>query len=284
MDYSTFMGMELEGEIWKDVPISGFEDQYQVSNFGRMKSLARTWYPNPGSERYHPDMIMQQAHDKKGHARIALSGSGRRRNFAIARLVASAFLPNKHPYHDDSVVIIHKNGNHSDNRVDNLEYYDKHLFYIYENGRKKLTKEQVVMIRNLASGEVRPMGFWKDLSKLLGISVTHLYNVINNVSFDDITTYDPHTMKLERTHKKITYHSIENKKARRSLRAAQDWRSGLLKEKVRERCAKITVPCEYCGKIISPRSAKQLYNLKHKGYIYCSPECVRLSRSKGPVD
>ena len=35
------MVVSLEGEVWK--PITGYEDLYQVSNFGRVKRNAREW-------------------------------------------------------------------------------------------------------------------------------------------------------------------------------------------------------------------------------------------------
>nr|UVX78857.1 MAG: zinc-binding loop region of homing endonuclease [Bacteriophage sp.] len=94
-------------EIWKD--IQEYEGKYQVSNFGRVKRL---WY---GKER-----ILKGSKTIKGYLIVGLSKEGKRTFYTVHRLVAEAFLDNPHNY----PCINHKDENHSNNNVDNLEWCD----------------------------------------------------------------------------------------------------------------------------------------------------------------
>lgn len=95
-------------EIWRD--IEGFEGLYQVSNKGRVKSLARYHVRN--------DRIMKTSYDKDGYKRVCLRNNGIKIYKLIHRLVAKAFIPNPNNY----PVINHKDENHSNNKVENLEW------------------------------------------------------------------------------------------------------------------------------------------------------------------
>jgi len=71
-------------EIWKD--IDGYEGHYQISNFGRVKSLGR-W----GNWRI-PTMIMQVSKEK--YPQIGLKKNGDLCRKTLHRLVALHFVPN----------------------------------------------------------------------------------------------------------------------------------------------------------------------------------------------
>lgn len=90
-------------EIWKDIP--GYEDLYQASNFGRVKSLRR-------------NIIMLPRADKHGYLRVMLSVKGYRKYCQIHRLVAWAFIPNP----ENKPVVNHIDGDPRNNKVDNLEW------------------------------------------------------------------------------------------------------------------------------------------------------------------
>ena len=89
--------------MWKN--IKGYEGLYQVSNYGRVKSLHKN------------GKIINGYIDGKGYMHVALSKNGKKKWFRMHRLVAQAFIPN----HDNLPIINHKDENKLNNRVDNLE-------------------------------------------------------------------------------------------------------------------------------------------------------------------
>ena len=104
-------------EEWKDIP--GYEGRYQVSNLGRVKSLARVCNVGQHSAAYHlPEKIMRPKVRKSGYSLVSLNKDGVAKDEYIHRLVAQSFIPNEGglPY------INHKDENPRNNRVDNLEW------------------------------------------------------------------------------------------------------------------------------------------------------------------
>ena len=74
-------------EIWKD--IEDYEG-YQVSNFGRVRSLDR--YNSRGC--WIKGCILKLTMDKKGYLTVGLSKNNQRKTFKVHRLVALHFIPN----------------------------------------------------------------------------------------------------------------------------------------------------------------------------------------------
>lgn len=90
-------------EIWKD--IVGYEEIYQVSNFGNVKNI-RT------------NKILKYGINDQNYEIVTLYKKTKKKNMRIHRLVAQAFIPNP----DNLPQINHKDGNKHNNRVDNLEW------------------------------------------------------------------------------------------------------------------------------------------------------------------
>ena len=90
----------LVNEKW--LPIKGYEGLYEVSNYGRVRSLN---------------------YRKKGVRKVSLVKDGVRKYYRVHRLVAQAFLP---PPLEGQTQVHHKNGDKRDNRVldgySNLEW------------------------------------------------------------------------------------------------------------------------------------------------------------------
>lgn len=150
-------------EIWKDVV--GYEGLYQVSNIGRIKSMRRgiiykdveicrngfkSTFIHPVRER-----IMKQHSYGTGYKQIMLSNKGTKSSPAVHRLVISAFvgpLP-------DGCQVNHKDGNKSNNRVENLEYVTARENMMHakmtglwdlrgeRNSNTELSKDDIVNIR-----------------------------------------------------------------------------------------------------------------------------------------
>lgn len=97
-------------EIWKD--IIGYEGLYQVSNLGRVKSLAKLCGHRPKKE-----TIVKQ-NDLRGYKRVTLCKNNLLKKYQVHRLVAIAFIDN--PL--NKPCINHKDENKANNNVDNLEW------------------------------------------------------------------------------------------------------------------------------------------------------------------
>ena len=86
--------------------IKGYEGKYQISNFGRVKSL-----------KYGKERIRNVCKDRHGYLTINLYKEGKVKNFRVHRLVAEAFISNPNNY----PCVNHKDENPTNNYVDNLE-------------------------------------------------------------------------------------------------------------------------------------------------------------------
>ena len=73
---------DMDGEIWKD--IEGFEGYYQISNFGRVKSLSRIVID---SKRNIKEKILKVRITKYGYINITISFNRKQYSFIIHRLV-----------------------------------------------------------------------------------------------------------------------------------------------------------------------------------------------------
>jgi len=121
MEHRKNLSLEsIEGEIWKDV--LGYEGKYQISNFGRVKSLRK--YNSTGINYrskmpcgyFRKEKILKQSIHQYYFVQL---GNGKRNNtHFIHKLVAKSFIPNPNakPY------INHINGIKTDNRIENLEW------------------------------------------------------------------------------------------------------------------------------------------------------------------
>lgn len=79
-------------EIWK--PIKGWEGFYEISNFGRIKSLERWYYSKGGRHIHINERILKACCDSKGYPFVLLSKDNKAQTNYIHRLVAEHFIPN----------------------------------------------------------------------------------------------------------------------------------------------------------------------------------------------
>ena len=102
-------------EIWKD--IKGYEGLYQVSNFGKIKSLTKKIVQKK-REFYKKETILNGYSRKDGYLMVNLFKNQKCRHFLIHRLVATAFISNP----ENKPTINHIDANKTNNVVSNLEW------------------------------------------------------------------------------------------------------------------------------------------------------------------
>lgn len=71
-------------EVWRNVV--GYEDYYEVSNFGRVKSL-----PRKTRQGMRGGRILKGVKGKNGYLKVALCKDGKKKYFLVHRLVGMAF-------------------------------------------------------------------------------------------------------------------------------------------------------------------------------------------------
>lgn len=130
-------------EIWR--PIVGYEGLYEVSSYGRVRSLDR--YDSKNC--FWKGRILKLNDNGRGYLRAHLCLNNKIKNFLVHRLVAQAFIPNP----DNLPEVNHINEDKTNNRVDNLEFcnHKYNVNYGTRTDRMRDTK-----IKN---------GYWSGLSK-----------------------------------------------------------------------------------------------------------------------
>lgn len=161
-------------EIWKDIP--GYEGRYQASTEGRVRSVdhVETCTPRNGMRsytRFKKGQVLSACLGSNGYAYVGLRKKQNSENAdfcPVFHLVALTFLGLR----PEKADICHKDGDKSNNRVENLRYDTKteNRIDLYRQGGKygKLTVEQAIEVkRRLLQGESQ-----NSIARLYGISRT----------------------------------------------------------------------------------------------------------------
>lgn len=164
-------------EIWKD--IKNYENQYQVSNFGRVKSLERIIKIKDKKKgeycRTVFGCILVPNLRKDGYVFVNLNKNNKKKAYKIHRIVANTFIPNP----ENKSQVNHKNGIKSDNRVENLEWTTPHENMIHsyrvlhckrsEGVRGKATKKSKIVFQIKDGKIIRKFYGCPEASRITGI-------------------------------------------------------------------------------------------------------------------
>lgn len=115
-------------EVWKDIP--GYEGKYQISSWGRVKSLN---YHYTGKEGFLTPRLIGSKN--KQYYAVHFTNNGRCYDYKIHQLVAEAFIPNP----DNLPEIDHIDGNSLNNISTNLQWCTHK-----ENMNNLITKSRLV--------------------------------------------------------------------------------------------------------------------------------------------
>lgn len=119
----------IEVEVWKDVV--GYEGLYEVSNLGRVKSIARNGTAGG---------LMSLNINRSGYIYVGLRKSNVQKYQLVHRLVGLAFIP----LVDGKEMINHKDGNKTNNNLGNLEWVNnsENRKHAYANNLQKVNLDK----------------------------------------------------------------------------------------------------------------------------------------------
>lgn len=181
----------VDGEVWK--PARGWEDLYEVSNFGRVKVLKREarcknrW---GDTVQTRPEKLMHPSPTKFGHLAVCFSRGSERSRKLVHRLVAEAFIG---PCPTGEHHCAHWDGDPANNKVENLRWATAaenaadtkrhgHLRQGEESNLSRLTEADVIQIRSDASCG-KSAAF---LAEEYSMTAAGIYKIINRENWKHI--------------------------------------------------------------------------------------------------
>ncbi len=165
-------------ELWK--AITDYIGQYEVSNFGRIRSLDRMAWNGKAK---HPvkgrTLKLHLSCDRVKYQYVSLCKNSKYQHVAVHRMVALHFIPNP----ESKRYVGHKDSDPLNNHVENLEWctakeneeIKRRRFPQkgFDNPNAKLTREQVVKIKRMYS---RGIKIW-EISKETGVNRSTVKNI-----------------------------------------------------------------------------------------------------------
>lgn len=117
-------------EEWKRIYINGEVTNYEISNFGRCRNITRLHWKTKG-------VLAVKQNRKTKYCQYGITLNGKSYYKYIHRLVAEAFIQG-----DNHLEVNHKDGNKSNNEVNNLEWVTKHqnMRHCFDNGLSSVAK------------------------------------------------------------------------------------------------------------------------------------------------
>lgn len=132
--------MKLEVGMYEEFrDIEGYEEYYQISNYGRIKSKQRFSNCCYGKQRLLKEKIIIPTPDKKGYLRIILCKNGNKKRFYIHELVAKTFLDN----YDETKIIHHIDYDNQNNNYKNLYICSRSEHTTLHNKTDKLIRKLI---------------------------------------------------------------------------------------------------------------------------------------------
>jgi|694.fasta_scaffold00412_83 hypothetical protein len=136
----------MENEVWKDVAIEPWGEFYQVSNLGRVRSKQRRGvkkYKNGLEQKFLVKSKILKNRFLLGYDRVNFYHKNYGyKHYFVHRIIYMTFVGN--PI-NNNMQINHKNGNKSDNRLENLEWVtpSDNIYHAYNNGliKKRFGKD-----------------------------------------------------------------------------------------------------------------------------------------------
>ena len=159
-------------EEWRE--IKGYEGLYQVSNFGRLKSLLR----KDPSGVLRKESIKNSVKMPDGYKSVSLCKSGKKKMF---RVVAQAFIPNQ----ENKPQVNHKDEDKTNNRVSNLEWVTRSENMLWNGLSKKIARKNRMSSPNKLpiesideNGNVEKFDSINEAARKLGLNAPNLIDCL----------------------------------------------------------------------------------------------------------
>lgn len=158
-------------EDWRAIP--GWEGFYEVSNTGRVRSVARTIPFADGRFRFYPSKTRATHPDGFGYLKVTLKRKGVDQRVLVHQAVAAAWIGPRPP----GLEVCHGDGDKINNRLENLRYDTRAANYAdaVRHGTtarpRKFPEQDIVEVRSLQG---IPLA---DVAEAYGISKTHVCNI-----------------------------------------------------------------------------------------------------------
>lgn len=179
-------------EEWK--PVVGYENQYEISNLGKVRSVTRAINNKHGRKSVVKGINKKTSFTRLGYENVSLCKGGIEKKFYIHRLVAQSFIPNP----DGKETVNHMDGIKSNNCVSNLEWLTQkeNVRHSFDSGKRDitsgtrcwnatLTDHEVLLMRKLSKingGSYETV----EIAKLFGVHRKTVYNIVNNKTRNNI--------------------------------------------------------------------------------------------------
>lgn len=174
MNDHTPLDSQAQIEHWKPVP--GYEDLYEVSDMGRVRSKG-------GRRRSKKNHILKDQPTKGGYRRVVLCSDGDQRNILVHRLVLLAFVGDQP---EGKTQANHRNWVTDDNRLCNLEWvtpsqnsqharkFEKRWSRGSDRYNARLSEADIAEIRRLHLGGMTQA----EIGRVYNIGASHVSRII----------------------------------------------------------------------------------------------------------
>lgn len=171
---SIHRDISVMSEIWS--PVIGYEGWYEISNFGRVRSLARIVRGRWGPVVRQGVLLSLQKANKR-YSKVSLSKDGVMTQHQVHRLVLLAFIGEA----PDGFECDHVDFDINNNELTNLRWISKQD-NLSRRKSIKLTADLVNQIRNdFVSGAPA-----QELAKKFNVSIGHIYAVAGHARHKDL--------------------------------------------------------------------------------------------------
>jgi hypothetical protein len=131
-------------EFW--LPVRGYENLYEVSNYGNVRSLDRNVGAKCNGSRFQKGVLLKPGKDSRGYMQVGLNRNGISKMHLVHRLVVKAFIAKDGIRND----VNHIDSNRTNNNLENLEWVTKseNQIHAYAMGRRPLKYRKRILACN----------------------------------------------------------------------------------------------------------------------------------------